>query len=396
MNIKLYLRWAFAYFLMIVLFGTFMRWIYVSSPPFDFKYKYVLHTHSHIALLGWVYTALTALISKNFLSKTSSKGFSWIFWVTQITIVGMLFSFPFQGYGFYSIIFSTLFLFVSFFFAGFFFRKILKEKKSTYSYKWIRASLWYMIISNIAPLGLGYIMARFGKDSPIYNGAIYFYLHFQYNGWMLMAVIGLFLYYIEQKNISLNNKIQKYSLWLFSLGVFLSLTLSWTGLTDVSSFYIVGGTGIILQILSIILITKEVLPKINTLGDKWLLKLICVLFFEKLTMQLLSSIPMVGQATFFNIDIVIGYLHFVFLGVISLSLIYFLLAFKEIKIPKWSIIFFICIFFLTEILIFYKGFSLLFGVSLFNNFFLVLAFASTLFFIPVITFFVKSFKSFDD
>ena len=392
MNIKLYLRWAFAYFLMIVLLGSSMRWSYVFNILSE--YRYILHTHSHIALLGWVYIGLTALLAKQFLPNKSAKGFSRLFWITQITMIGMLFSFPFQGYGKYSIIFSSLFLVVSYFFAGFFILKTPKELKTNYSYKWIRLAIICMIISSIGPWALGYIMVKFGKESPLYSGAIYFYLHFQYNGWMLPGIIGLFLRYVEQKKIEFNTKNQKYSLWLFGLGIFLSLPLSWTGLVTVPSFYFIGGTGVLLQIISLILLLKEYLKNKKAFINihNWILKLVVILFFLKLGMQLLSSIPYIGRITFFNIDIVIGYLHLIFLGIMSLSILYFLLIYKEIEIPKWALYIYIFLFFLTEGLIFYKGVNLFIGGILFSGYFWLLAMASTLFLIPVSIFLIKSLK----
>ncbi|MBV7440446.1 hypothetical protein KRX57_03365 [Weeksellaceae bacterium TAE3-ERU29] len=392
MNIKLYLRWAFAYFLIIILLGSSMRWSFVLNILSE--YRYILHTHSHIALLGWVYIGLTALLAKDFLPKTTSKTFKWIFWITQITILGMLFSFPFQGYGMYSIIFSSLFLVVSYVFSVFFILKTPKELKTKYSYKWIRLAIICMIISSIGPWALGYIMVKFGKDSPLYRGAIYFYLHFQYNGWMLSGIVGLFIRYIEQKRITFSNKTQKYSLWLFGLGIFLSLPLSWTGLVNIPLFYLIGGIGVFLQIIATVILLKEFLNHENSISNhyKGILKLISVLFFLKLGMQLLSAIPYIGQITFFNIDIVIGYLHFIFLGIISLSILYFLLIYKEIKIPNWTLCFYILLFFLTEGLIFYKGLILFAGVPLFSGYFLVLAIVSTLFLIPVSVFFLRSLK----
>ncbi len=102
---------AFAYLLIAATFGLLMRISIIED--LGINYKHFLHTHSHIALLGWLYNLAFIFITYYFF-KSSIKKFNRIFWVSQITFLGMLFSFPFQGYAFWSITFSTLYLFASY------------------------------------------------------------------------------------------------------------------------------------------------------------------------------------------------------------------------------------------------------------------------------------------
>ena len=74
----------------------------------------MVHAHSHIALLGWVYVALTTLLHYGFVKDASNTTYNRVFWSTQGTLIGMLLTFPFQGYALFSIIFSTLFLIMSY------------------------------------------------------------------------------------------------------------------------------------------------------------------------------------------------------------------------------------------------------------------------------------------
>ena len=84
---------ALSYFLLITLLGVLLRCF--SVIEIDFNYRHIVHAHSHIALLGWVYTALMILIYKLYLKKTNiERKYLRIFWCTQITVVGMLFTFP--------------------------------------------------------------------------------------------------------------------------------------------------------------------------------------------------------------------------------------------------------------------------------------------------------------
>lgn len=112
-----HLRLAFVYFLLVALMGTLLRFGHLF--PIPFQYRFMVHAHSHIALLGWVYTALTTLLCYCMLPSEVWIKYQRLFLVTQVTLIGMLFTFPFQGYAFLSIVFSTLFLLVSYVFAWF-------------------------------------------------------------------------------------------------------------------------------------------------------------------------------------------------------------------------------------------------------------------------------------
>src|SRR5690606_20831695 len=100
----------------------------------------------------------------------------------------------------FSIIFSTLFLFASYFLAWFVFKNIPGKFKQTYSYKLIKSALWFMVISSIGPWAISIVMVTLGSTSIWYKLSIYFYLHFQYNGWFLLALTGILFYLLEHSN----------------------------------------------------------------------------------------------------------------------------------------------------------------------------------------------------
>ena len=140
------IRWAFAYFFIAVLLGIFMRSVGVVTYPFEFNYRYIVHTHSHLALLGFVYGLLSSLLLHYFVRFKEEKPHTVIdsaylsvkirhkllfryrilFAVTQISVLGMLFSFPFQGYGPVSIAFSSVFVICTYFYAHFFLKNSVK------------------------------------------------------------------------------------------------------------------------------------------------------------------------------------------------------------------------------------------------------------------------------
>src|SRR5690606_25130782 len=183
--------------------GLLLRFFFVTPVPLN--YKFILHAHSHTALLGWIYLGLTTLVYKLFLSEAQKpKLYKHIFIFTNICIVGMLVTFPIQGYALFSIIFSTLFLFASYWFSWFAIKYIPKKFRNRFSWKLIKTALLYLVLSSIGPWAIGGVMATLGPESIWYKTSIYFYLHFQYNGWFILALLGFVFYFFEEKGIIFN------------------------------------------------------------------------------------------------------------------------------------------------------------------------------------------------
>jgi len=388
MNLKSHIKIALGYFFIVALLGVYLRMFHVVDTSLD--YKNMLHTHSHVALLGWIYTAITTLIYKCYLNKKSIEKYKMIFWSTQVTIVGMLLTFPFMGYALFSILFSTLFLIASYFFVWFFLKHTSEEQKETNSYKLIRASLWFMVFSSLGPWALGIIMNTLGSSSSWYRNAIYFYLHFQYNAWFFLALLGLLFFVFEKHKISISKKEFGLFYSLFSAGVVLTFFLSVLWMKPHPIFYLLAGIGGIFQIIAIgILLKKTLLNKKKLKASlskiQWILiKTVAILFILKLIIQLLGAFPSVSIIVSSNMEFVIGYLHWVFLGIITISLFAFLNHFKLITISKKTFAIYLIAFVLTEVLIFYKGIVAWLGGTLLEAYFLLLFIVSALFLVPII------------
>ena len=382
-DLKLHIRTAFAYFLMAALLGVVLRSFPSIEIPID--YKFIVHTHSHIALLGWVYVALTTLIYRLFVqSPLKDKKYCRIFWFTQLSLVGMLFTFPFTGYALFSIIFSTFFLFASYWFFWFFRKHAKRELKKTNAYTCITAALWYLVLSSLGPWTLGAIMNTLGTESVWYRLAIYFYLHFLYNGWMIMALFGLFFYLLEQRQIQPSkNAFQKF-FWGINLGIVLSFFLSTLFAKPSIILNVLGGVGAVFQLLALILLVRFLFPyrtRLRSILSKlqWnLLKAVFVLLSVKMILQLLTAFPYFANMAATVLDFTIGYLHWTFLGVVTIALFFLLDYFKLIWISGKAYIVYFLGFMVTELLIFYKGLAVWQSFSIFEGYFEALAVGSLL------------------
>ncbi|MCK0144765.1 hypothetical protein MWU78_03780 [Arenibacter sp. F26102] len=383
LNTKSHIKLSLGYFLLAALLGVVLRSYVVAPMPIN--YRFIVHTHSHIALLGWVYIALTTLLYQLFLNKEELQGkYRAIFWFTQLCLLGMLLSFPFQGYALFSIIFSTLFLVASYWFTAFFIKNAPTSIKKTKAYICVKAALWFMIGSSLGPWALGAIMTILGPESIWYRLAIYFYLHFQYNGWMILALVGLLFYVLEKHQIIISPKIFSYFFWSTLLGIVLSFFLStlWTGPELI--YYILGAMGALLQLIGfgilikIIYGNRLVLQSIFSKFQYGILKLGAILLFVKMILQLLTAMPYFANLASTVLDFTIGYLHWTFLGVITLGLFFFLEFHGFIKLSKSSCIVYLLGFAITELLIFYKGMAAWLGWPLFEAYLKLLALGSFL------------------
>lgn len=389
-QLKNYSTLALAYFFIIAILGVMLRLFPIT--PISVNYKFIVHTHSHVALLGWVYTALTTLIYLLYLRNSQiNRRFKNIFIFTQITIIGMLVSFPFMGYKFFSILFSTLFLIASYLFSWLVFKYTPTESKQTNSYKLIRIALWYMIISSIGPWTLGAIMSTLGQGSSLYKNAIYFYLHFQYNGWFLVALLGVFTRILEQQNIEFTKKEFSIIYWLFNTGIVATFLISILWMTPNKSINTIAGIGSIFQLIAFIIFLKK-LTKIKLKSSQFLLKVFITFFLIKLIMQLLGCIPYFSSSISYNVDLVIGYIHWVFLGIVSIGLLSLLSHFKLIKITKSVIVLYIIGFLLTEFLLFYKGANIWLESDVTANYYHYLIGASVLLFLSIMRLLILQLK----
>lgn len=387
---------ALSFFLIAALIGLFLRFLFIADVEVDFKY--FLHAHSHVALMGWVYLAMLVLIRFCFFDfNKNKKHYRSIFVFTLITVIGMLCSFPFQGYAAVSITFSTLFLFASYWFYWFFVKYTSKDKKQLQSYRILKYALVYMLISSIGPWAVGGVMATLGPGSVWYRIAIYFYLHFQYNAWIILGLISIFVYILENKGVLIKEKPIKVFLMYFNSGLILTFFLSILFIEPHGIFYVISIAGGALQLVSLFYV-KEAIPDLKTKVKKifshlefTVLKWVSFLLLIKFIMQFFAGLkPVAGLITNYK-NLTIGFLHWTFLGVITLSLFVLLSYFKFIKINKTVVYFYILGFVLTEALIFWRPISLIFNLDFSIPQYMLLFFASFLLVIGILIIMMKQF-----
>ena len=169
------------------------------------------------------------------------------------------------------------------------------------------------------------MMANHWEHPNLFLATLYYFLHFQYNGWFFFACAGLFSSYLNLGQISL--RIQKAIFWLFAAACVPAYFLSALWLPMSSLAYLLVVLSAVAQAFGGSLLIYWVIKKRSffqtQLGSdsRWILILSGIALCIKLFLQLASTIPSLSSFAFGFRPIVIGYLHLVLLGLITLFII---------------------------------------------------------------------------
>ena len=314
---------------LVSLLGVTLRYKIAFSLPF-IDQKFLLEAHSHFAFAGWISQVLMAFIVKYLYEKDVNiqmKKYQRLLLANIITAYGMLLSFPFQGYGAISIIFSTLNIFVSYAFAFFVWKDLNSLKANCVSHNWFRASLAFNAFSSLGVFLLAFMLATKSVQTNLYLATEYFFLHFQYNGWFFFACMGLLQAYMISKNIAPANKISKMIFWLFFIAAIPAYFLSALWLPIPIWVYVMVVIAAAMQCVGFIILMNHLVKSRKLVAQNlskqtkllWLFALIALVI--KLSLQMVSVVPSLSTLTVGFRPIVIGYLHLVLLGVITIFLI---------------------------------------------------------------------------
>lgn len=327
---KNWLKLSLFSLLWVGVLGVLMRYkIIFELPVFD--QKHLQHAHSHFAFAGWI-TQTIMVFMVWFLNShqivQNSKQYKVILIINLILAYGMLISFTLFGYNWVSIFFSTASVFTNFAFSYLFYIDTKKIQSKTISIKWFNAALLFHVVSSFGTFVLAYMMASKQLHQHIYLAAVYWYLHFQYNGWFFFACIGLLLH--EVKITQADYKQQNILFWLFFISCFPAYMLSvlWINLPMV--LFVITALAAFLQVFAwtkFMLMFKKQIDVLKQKTSKHILLIISVLCLAvsvKFLLQLGSNIPSVSKLAFGFRPIVIAYLHLVLLAIISVFLIYYM------------------------------------------------------------------------
>ncbi|HRI29122.1 MAG TPA: hypothetical protein PK715_13770, partial [Chitinophagales bacterium] len=345
------------------------------------------HAHSHFAFMGWVSQTLMVLmitVIQSHLPANRLRLYHRLLIANLLVSFAMLISFAMQGYALFSITFSTVSVVLAFIFAMLYFADINRFGKQQPWRLWFSAALLFNILSALGTFALAYMMASKQMRQHEYLASVYWYLHFQYNGWFFFACMGLWIAYLEQ--IIARAVLPKSVFWLFFASCIPAYGLSvlWAEL-PVWIFIIIVAASVaqfLAWVIMLYAMFKHRVYALPTLSkvSKLLLLLVVLSLCIKFSLQLGSNIPAVSKLAFGFRPIVIAYLHLVLLGIITVYLLAHCFANQYISAGKISVaalLVFIGGIFLTEIALAVQGIAsfsytliphinlILFGLALF-------------------------------
>lgn len=343
-NIKFWLKLSLINLLIVASLGVLMRY----KIGFDFPYfsqKNIQHAHSHFAFAGWITHALYVLMIHFVLKKlplTDTKNYKRIIIANLMCSYGMLFSFSYQGYSALSIILSTITIVIACFFAFFYFKDLENIDDSNPSKPWFKAALFFNIFSSIGTFYLAYMMASRNFNEHWYLASVYFYLHFQYNGFFIFSCLGIFFSECNTMFPAFRYDKEFFKLFYMSFIPAYFLSTLWAKLPV--WLYMIVVIAAFLQVFAWVKIVKAIKIALKLGGttlnkfQTYLFLFVGIAFTIKLLLQLGSTIPEVSTLAFGFRPIVIAYLHLVLLAVISVFILSYLYTFELIVVNKLTTI----------------------------------------------------------
>jgi hypothetical protein len=350
--------------------GLLMRFCYLF-PVKNVNYSFLLHAHSHVAMLGWAYLMIYVLIVSFFIPKDKSRKpiYNQLFWLTEFTVIGMMIAFPLQGYALLSIVFSTFHILLSYIFCWRVWRDCCKGKRI--DKKLLLGAILFMLFSTIGIWCLGPIISVLGKQSIFYQIAIQFFLHFQFNGWFLFAVLALFLKQFKNE-IEISYFRVFFALIIISTIATVAFPVSWYVKNNL--LRVVNAIGVVVQMLAFIYFYKMLKPQIcwfkTTLNTtaKNVYSVAIYSLFLKVIVQLLLFFPDIASSSHQIRGLVIGFIHLTTLGVITGFLLGILfqnnLLSGKSSLVRSGVHCFIFGYVFTEIILFLQGGLFYFGKGL--------------------------------
>ncbi|MCO5233347.1 MAG: hypothetical protein LC105_00380 [Chitinophagales bacterium] len=323
-SFRKWILWGIFNLSIVALFGALMRYKIAFDFPL-FQQKNLLHAHSHFAFAGWIthvlYSGLTMLITP-YITQKQRKRHTFAILFNLFVAFGMLISFTIQGYKAVSITFSTLSIVVAIYYAYIFIKDSQVLPQNTKFKPWAIAGLLINIIAALGPLYLAYMMASKTITHNYYLGSIYYYLHFQYNGWFFFASMALIVAWLPNDFPDLK---KYFNLFVITVIPTYLLSILWAKLP--TWLYVITVIMTFIQMYAWLAILYKSFPIIIQFRHNkngW-----ANIFFYgatfamtiKFILQTISIIPSLSHLVFGLRSIVIAYIHLILLGVYSLFII---------------------------------------------------------------------------
>ena len=373
---KIWINFSIINLCIVAVLGFLLRSKQLFEMPF-IDYNHLVN--GRFAFGGWVTLSLLCLLIYELLplSSASKALYQWLLVGTFTFSLAILISLTIQGNGPVTNIISSLFILISCAFSFQLGRDILKANLHKSVRLLAISSLCCLVLSSAGSISLAVLFSVQSLNAIYYRDAMYTYLHLQYNGFFTLAVFALLFHKLIPKvTVSSQKHIYRFSI-LLTMSVLPSLFLSYLWHNPNMIFWIIASVGSILVFLSftwfVILgfsigyIRKTFSPVVRYLGVLSMLA-----FALKEFLQGFTLFPSINNAVFGSRPTVIGFLHLVFLGLVTQFILAWYAQYgvldKRIKFTNLAIIYFSIGVILNEAILMVQGLGSMFiiGYAIFS------------------------------
>ena len=357
-------------FCIVALLGVTLRSKILFSIPF-FDYNRLLDAHFHFAFGGWVTLAIAVMFIVEIfpVAQPPVKMHQYVL----LAILGaawlLLISSPLPANSAGASLCSTIFILATYFFAWVYAPRIYGSEVSKTVKMLALSALASLVLSSSGVFVLAWLFASKSLNSFAYRDALYTYLHLQYNGFFSLSVFAVFFHKLE----SSMSEVWKRKAFKFSLVLCLSvipsmfLTYLWR---DPNDFYrviaIIGSVSLLLCCALFAGLIPELVKFYER--ESHLIRNMVYLslsaFLIKTILQGFTLFPAVGNAVFGDRPVIIGFLHLVFLGFVTLFIVTWLAqnGFLNLKLglTRFALVAFTCAIILNEAVLMTQGLGAMF------------------------------------
>ncbi len=324
MNNTLYKNWRYIILLnlaLVALVGVLMRYKIVAPLP-ELAQHNLMHGHSFFAFGAWASMAIFYQIITYFKLTIPyiNRWFTWYYFGLLVCLIALVL-FGYSPISLLSIVHAEIPLFALVFLLFKSIANIQLLPKIA-----LKAGLIYLIVAQLGFLFLSYRMVYPVGGQQIYLSTLYFYLHFSYNGWFFFGIFSLVLGLIDRKNEGTKKeKSVLRAIWVMAISAAPAYLLSLLWLKIGLIYRIIAGLSAFLQLFAFLFIAlsifKTIKKNIHLKVTKvlWLFSLMALSI--KLLLQTFSVFPLFETIAFAHRAIIIGYIHLVLLGFVTLFLI---------------------------------------------------------------------------
>jgi len=323
---RIWVNMAIINLCLVASLGVLMRSKMVLSLPW-IDYNRLADTHGHFAFSGWVSFALCVLLIYELPGELyKNKIYHYLLAAILFCSWATLLSSPFACGKFVTEAVSIAYILTTYLFSW----KFIGDVRKSGTCKTVKllsiSSLVCLLLSSGGALMLAYLFSVRSLNAILYRDALFSYLHFQYNGFFTLAVFALIMNKVTKEASEQARKNMHRFATLLCLSILPSLfiTFLWHQTSPVVHLISLGGAFLLLLSFTWFIITA-----FETVGEfkKTLpfLRLMIILalsaFLLKTFLQSLTVINSVNVLVFGNRPMIMGFLHLVFLGFVTLFLI---------------------------------------------------------------------------